>query len=169
MSDWTPPSGFTLTATDEHWLDSLGRAWSTPPADRMRDGQINVFWFGRALVAGDVAAGDDPRAALTEIDVAPWALTPNDGRGPFATEETRQAALDGKPIMGWNPVVLEKPIKDGYVPPQLVLVKDDDPTLGAVEPASATPRDLTPAEEADRLRESIAAAQARLDEIGGSS
>lgn len=121
---WTPPDGFTLTTTAEYWVDSKGRAWSTPPPDRMPDGQINVFWFGRAL--------DDDGA---EIDVDPWALTANDGRGPFATRAAVQAAAKGKPLTGWNPVVLEKPIKDGYVPPQLVLVKDNDPTLGNVEPA----------------------------------
>lgn len=155
---WKPPDGFTLTQTDPHYLDSNGRAWDNRPAELMPDGQINVFWFGRALDADG-----------NEIDVPPWAYTPNDGRGPNATAEARERAAAGDPIIGWNPVYLEKPIMGGYVPPQSVLVKDDDPTLGAVEPATTTPRDLTPEEEVERLRDAIDYAEARIAEIGGSS
>lgn len=162
MPDWTPPDGFTLTKTDPYWLDSKGKAWSTRPADLMPDGQINVFWFGRAMATDDAGAA-------TEIDVEPWAYTPNDGRGPNATQEARERAAAGDPIMGWNPVVLEKPIRDGYVPPQLVLVDDADPTLGDVEPASTAPVNLTPAQEAQRLRDGIEAAQARIDQIEGAA
>lgn len=173
---WQPPDGYTLTVVPEHYLDARGHGSDTRPAEPMPDGQIMVPWFGRALVPDpDVSEDEAAKRAelgvvtpLVEVDVAPWALTPNDGRGPNATAETRAAAIAGTPVMGWNPVILEKPIKDGYVPPQYVLVKDDDPTLGTVEPASATEAaPPSPEVEAQMLRDSIAAQQKRLEEIEG--
>lgn len=144
--EWTPPDGFTLTRLPAHYFDARGKGAARRPAEPMADGQIDVLWWNE----------DEP-----------FIYSANDGRGPYATDETKAAAAAGNHVMGWNPNVTPKPIQGGYVPPQFKLVWDDDPTP-KIEPATAAPRDLTPSQEAQALRDGIDAAQARLADIEGS-
>lgn len=150
-SDWTPPKGFTLTVIPGHVMDARGMAaaGSDPRRGIMADGATNVLWFNEA---------------------EPFVYEENNGRGPMASQEARDAAAAGKPLAGWNANAIEKPIEGGWVPPQYVLTKDDDPTP-VTEPASAVARELTPAEQVERLEASIKAAQAQIADIkkGGAS
>lgn len=117
MSDWQVPEGFTLSVVDGHTVNQRGfliHGGSTP--DRqvpVPDGSVDVFWFD-------------------EAEPFVWSL--NDGRGPQASQAAKDAARAGKPLEGWAPNGEFRPIKDGWVPPQYILRKDDDPTVGAVEP-----------------------------------
>lgn len=117
---WTPPDGFTLTRHDAHYLDFRGQGFTTRPVSPMEDGQIEVLWWDEA---------------------EPFIYSANDGRGPNATQETKDAAKAGNPVMGWNPNVTPKAIQGGYVPPQFSLRWDDDPTPKIAPASTATPPD----------------------------
>lgn len=144
---WKPPEGYVLTVVPGHYLNARGYEadGSDPRHGVLPDGQIEVAHF---------------------FEAEPFVWVENDGKGPNASIEAREAALAGEPLAGWSPNAILLPIEDGWVPDQYVLthVDDDTPTI---EPASVESRELTPAEEADRLRAGIAAAQARLAEIEG--
>lgn len=149
-SEWTPPKGFTLTIIPAHTIDDRGMNRDgadprRPSRPLMLDGSQEVFWFDEA---------------------EPYTWTVNDGTGQFASQEAKDAAAAGKPMAGWSPHGEHKPIKGGYVPDQYVLTHDADPTP-ITEPASVATRELSPREEAARLKASVKATQERIRELEG--
>lgn len=146
-SDWKPPEGYTLTVIPGHVMDARGMAaaGSDPRRGIMPDGATMVLHFDE----------DEP-----------YVWEENNGRGPMASQEARDAAKAGKPLAGWNPNAVEVPISGGWVPDQYVLTHDDDKTP-TIEPASVEVRELTPEEEIAKLNDSIAAAKARIADIKG--
>lgn len=144
-SDWKPPKGFTLTRIPGHLIDSRGMAakGSDPRRGVMLDGTQDVAWFDEA---------------------EPFVYEENDGRGPMASQEARDAAAAGTPLAGWNPNVVHKPIENGWVPDQYVLTADADPTP-VTEPANVVARELTTDEEIAKLEAAIEAAEVRIADL----
>lgn len=107
---WKAPAGYVLTRHPGTHVNSRGfgvksKGAVTEARPLMPDGAIDVLWFDE----------DEP-----------FVETENDGMGPNASDEAKDAARAGKPLKGWNPNVTVKPIKDGWMPPSYTLTKKDD-------------------------------------------
>lgn len=106
---WEPPKGWVLTRHDGYYINAQGF--------RLTDGM-------RADHQAPMPDG--------QLDVA-WF----DEDQPFYEDKNMKPG-PGFGFEGWSPNVTLLPIQDGFVPPQYHLVHEDDPTLGAVEPATNT-------------------------------
>lgn len=146
---WKVPKGFTLTRIPGHRIDARGMAaaGSDPRRGVMPDGAQTVAHF---------------------VEDEPFVWKVNDGQGEWASDEAKKAALAGKPLAGWHPNVFHIAIEDSWVPDQYTLTLNDDPTP-VTEPANVVARELTPDEEAAKLRAAIESFQARIAEIEGAA
>lgn len=97
------PDGYKLIAHEGYYVNDQGFRITPDTEGRrpvMPDGQIEVPHFD---------------------ENNPFIFTSNDGMGLHASEEAKEAARAGEPMEGWNPNVVLKPIKDGWMPPAYTL------------------------------------------------